>query len=165
MGMTALSILFCVIVLNLHHEEKNTPVPRWLRYIYNAIAFVLCFRHYGDEQRESMFPLAEMKHSLPRTFTIQAPFTFGGMFESVMYSGEGKSGHKANSELEEILHHLRQITGRLKDSEEQDAIRLQWKMLSKMLDRFFLILFVLLVVVSTIGLLVIYPLFGRENVH
>ena len=47
MGMTALSILFCVIVLNLHHEEKNTPVPRWLRYIYNAIAFVLCFRHYG----------------------------------------------------------------------------------------------------------------------
>ena len=87
------------------------------------------------------------------------------MFESVMYSGEGKSGHKANSELEEILYHLRQITGRLKDSEEQDAIRLQWKMLAKMLDRFFLILFVLLVVVSTIGLLVIYPLFGRENVH
>jgi len=168
MGMTALSILFCVVVLNLHHEEKNTPVPHWLRCVYNYVAFVLCMRHYNSGQRASLFPLIDVKQSLRRnnmSYRRQAPLPFDGLLESSMYSDDGRSttNHKAGSAMEEILQHLRQVTGRLKESEEQDIIRLQWKMLAKLLDRFFLILFVLLVVVSSLGLLVFYPLFGRTN--
>lgn len=168
MGMTTLSILFCVVVLNLHHEEKSTPVPRWLRCVYNAVSFLLCVRRYDQEQRSYLFPLIEVKRSLQRDVTYQreAPLPFDGMFDSGVYTdyGRPKSAHKAGSVLEEILQHLRQITGRLKDSEEQDIIRLQWKMLAKMLDRFFLILFVLLVLISSFVLLVVYPLFGRTHV-
>ena len=68
---------------------------------------------------------------------------------------------EAGGEMDEVLKHLRAITDRLRDAEEQETIRAQWKMLARMLDRIFLLVFVMMIVLSTFSLLVIYPLLGR----
>ena len=64
--------------------------------------------------------------------------------------------------LEEILKHLRQITAKLKEKDEQDNMKAEWKVVAKILDRFFLLVFVLLVFVSSLVLLFVYPLSARK---
>ena len=78
-------------------------------------------------------------------------------------TGAGGGDTSVYGDLSEVLKHLRTITDRLRDSEEQESIRAQWKMLARMLDRIFLLVFILIIVLSTFSLLVLYPLLGRSD--
>ena len=69
--------------------------------------------------------------------------------------------NRATKEMvEEILQHIRQITFKLREDEEEGLLRTDWQVVANILDRFFLVLFVVLIVVSTTVLLFFYPMWN-----
>ena len=170
MAMTATSILICVVVLNLHHRDPNAPVPRWLRHLtYNIMAPMVCMRSHINHRGSTVYQLCEFAkdyamsvHENHADTDQQAPQTSledNGICDQMCYLMKGSAKKKVL--LEEVVKHLRQITCKIKEQDEQDSLKAEWKIVAKILDRFFLILFVLLVIVSSVVLLFIYPLSAR----
>lgn len=208
MAMTAMSILICVIVLNLHHRDPSAPVPVWLTKLTHGImAPLVCMQVHMRSHRKS---LNDHKAALYKTVSncsnasdVKLPgnyvnmagncsgaTTFTNRYQNVQRSEDGHpfdscgSANNNNSTtttfqrnntvninylaryyklqnkreiLEEILVHVQQITSKLKEDEEEAILRTDWKVVAKILDRFFLLMFILLVVVSSLSLLVIHP--------
>lgn len=65
--------------------------------------------------------------------------------------------------LEEVVKHLRNITQKIREKDEQEVLKTQWKSVAKILDRFFLMVFVSIVIVSSTVLLYIYPMSHRNK--
>ena len=65
--------------------------------------------------------------------------------------------------LEEVVQHLRKITDKIKEKDEQERLQSEWKIVAKILDRFSLIVFVFLVIISSLVLLYVYPMSAREK--
>ena len=80
--------------------------------------------------------------------------------------GNGLLRNKSDSTkkvvLGEILKNLKQITLKIKEREEQDSLKAEWKGVAKIMDRFSLLLFVLLVFFASLVLLFIYPLTSKR---
>ena len=76
-------------------------------------------------------------------------------------SGNGRDSSRKRAVLDEMLKHLRQITAKMKEREEQESLKIEWKIVAKILDRFFLMVFILLVIVSSVVLLYLYPMYSR----
>lgn len=169
MAMTAMSILICVIVLNLHHRDPSAPVPRWLSRLTLNMSSLVCMRDQVRQKGVTVYQLCELSQNHATSHAHennvggepQSPFfeDLGGS-ERMNYGTSGSG--KKQILLEEILKHLRQITDKLKEKEEQGSLKAEWKEVAKIMDRFFLLVFVLLVVVSSLVLLLVYPLSSRR---
>ena len=178
MAMTATSILICVIVLNLHHRDPNAPVPTWLRKLtYNIMAPIVCMRsHTTNCKGQAVYQLCEIArdyavnlgglsepHSADSDSNLQYLPAEENNIGDQHYYMLGRTLGKKRMILEEILKHLRQITAKLKEREEQEALRAEWKVVAKILDRFFLMIFVCIVIISSTTLLFVYPLLGNKR--
>ncbi len=64
--------------------------------------------------------------------------------------------------FEEILQHLRDITGKMKRNIKRDQIKEEWKMVAKIVDRFLLIIFMLAIVSLTVTILYLYPVLATH---
>lgn len=176
MAMTATSILICVVVLNLHHRDPNAPVPRWLRHLtYNIMAPMVCMRSHTNTRGSTVYQLCEFAKDYAMTLhenhsdqdqreqqqqqTAQTSLDDNGICDHMCYIMKGSAKKKIL--LEEVVKHLRQITCKIKEQDEQDSLKAEWKIVAKILDRFFLILFILIVIVSSLVLLILYPLSAR----
>ena len=174
MAMTATSILICVVVLNLHHRDPNAPVPLWLRRLtHNVMAPLVCMRSHTMQRGQAVYQLCEfsqnyamsMQHTENHT-TEETPLAAptledANLCEQVCYLT--KSSGKKKALLEEVVKHLRQITAKLKEKDETEALKAEWKTVAKILDRFFLMLFILIVIISSTLLLLVYPYFGQKD--
>ncbi len=178
--MTAMSILICVIVLNLHHRDPNRPVPPWLQRTVTIMTYVVCMRgrlrlrtptvyQLCEFAREQFSPDSSRDRYSGTSFDDYNQSTYhrdtscpedNGLFDHVGYFLSRGSNKRVI--MEEILRHLRQICLRLKEKEEQDSLKADWKIVAKILDRFFLLVFVLLVFVSSAVLLFLYPISARK---
>ncbi len=59
MVMTGFSIVISVIVLDLHHHEPTSPVPRWLRrLVFGCMARLLCIFTPFTSEHSSLFQIA-----------------------------------------------------------------------------------------------------------
>ena len=67
------------------------------------------------------------------------------------------TGRQKTPLLEEILQHLRGITAKIKTNIRRDAIKEEWQMLAKIIDRFLLVIFLLAITTLTLVILYIYP--------
>ena len=195
MAMTAMSILICVMVLNLHHRDPNAPLPKWLRQMTFDVMAPLVFMTSQTKDRDTaLYQLCELKKEFPGLASASASITPG----SANGNGNNDSGVEMTADTQsciedlertqraqrrlsirqrlseqsteesccrvwtEVLKHVRVITAKLHENEEQDILKAEWKIAAKILDRFFLGLFVLLVIVSSIVMLYIFPLLGRH---
>ncbi len=168
--MTATSILICVVVLNLHHRDPNAPVPHWLyKLTYNIMAPLVCMRGHTN-RGQSVYQLCEFtreymvghfsQENQTESDSLNTPVDENGLCEQVCYLM--KSGKKKIL-LEEVVKHLRTITAKLKEMDEQENLKTQWKVVAKILDRFFLVVFIIIVIVSSTTLLLIYPLLAQNR--
>lgn len=176
MTMTAMSIFISVMVLNLHHRDPNRPVPPWLRHLsYDVLANIVCARNIPPTYQSgssSTYQLQEMTNRMEGINSESNDILLqnvqnidGGRVRGDEWSLVKRNTIDKRLLLEEILKHLSQITGKLKDNEEQDSLQGEWKAVAMILDRFFLLIFVLLVVISSLVLLYIYPLSSRIKNH
>jgi hypothetical protein len=176
MAMTAMSILICVVVLNLHHRDPSAPVPPWLHSVtYHFMAYAVCMRsQLRSTARSSVFQLCEFSRDYARAtsgnsvqhghhddYSTSCAADDNGLCDHVSYLM--KATGKKKVVLEEILKNVRHITYKMKENEEQDAIKAEWKLVAKVLDRFFLLFFVLLVLIASVVLLVVYPWLARHS--
>lgn len=195
MAMTAMSILICVIVLNLHHRDPNSPVPTWLRRLtHQLMAPVVCMQSVArrttprcngisspddyqlcDFSKGYTMAMQNDNASLDIDCTsfdeynnMNTRTDFGSSRRRRPKEQNGDTGGGGGPEnssksalLEEVVRHLRRMTTKMKEKEEQDALMNDWKVAAKILDRFFLVLFVLFAVVASVTLLLIYPMFCK----
>ena len=181
MAMTATSILICVLVLNLHYRDPSAPVPNWLRNLaYNVMAPLVCTKNRAKKKGQTVYQLCEFtrdyaigtalnndSHNEFHTTNLDSSTTplhhtssleDNGINDQVMYLL--RSGRKKVM-LEEVVQHLRKITFKTKEKDEQETLKAEWKNVAKILDRFFLMVFVFLVVISSVVLLYFYPMSAR----
>ena len=178
MAMTATSILICVVVLNLHHRDPNAPVPRWLRKLtYDIMSRLVCMRDHTKHRDHGVYQLYEFARDLTQTVHVHENHTElehsfttlpedNGLFSNCDQSNSYTYNRKAPKKkliLEEILEHLQQVTSKLKETDEETAIKAEWKAVAKILDRFFLLTFVSVVILASLFLLCLYPLFGKRE--
>lgn len=180
MVMTAISIVICVIVLDLHHHEPTHPVPNWLRRIvFRWMARVLCMRIPFDPQLSQdldqaarrLFSRSVRRHSSSRAYPGSAEdgglTDNGGIHEqemdvAVQYLHEELESlveprSRQKPVLEEILDHLREITDKMKRNILREQIKEEWRLVAKVIDRFLLIIFLLAITSLSLGILYIYP--------
>lgn len=60
------------------------------------------------------------------------------------------------------MKHLRHITDKLREKDEEDTLKGEWETVAKILDRFFLMMFVFVVVISSVTLLLLYPMTSKK---
>lgn len=169
MVMTAFSIVISVIVLDLHHHEPSSPVPRWLRrLVFGFMARILCMKTpYGTES-SSLFQIAHGR--LRHTHVTSAEDCDEDILEANNIAGitavmrglyddlESVMAPKKKKPLfEEILQHLRDITTKMKRNIRREQIKEEWKMVAKVIDRFLLVIFLIAIITLTATILYIYP--------
>ena len=168
MVMTAFSIVISVIVLDLHHHEPSTPVPKWLRrLVFGFMARIVCMRTPYQNESSSLFQIAhgtlrhplhdiddEEEHRIEENHLPGLTHLMKGLYDDL----EAVMAPKKKKPLfEEILQHLRDITTKMKRNIKREQIKEEWKMVAKIIDRFLLIVFVLAIVMLTATILYIYP--------
>ena len=171
MVMTAFSIVISVIVLDLHHHEPSSPVPRWLRrLVFGFMARLLCMKTpYGTES-SSLFQIAHGRLRQSHVATHQDECLEDEVLEANNIAGitavmrglyddlESVMAPKKKKPLfEEILQHLRDITTKMKRNIRREQIKEEWKMVAKVIDRFLLIIFLIAIITLTATILYIYP--------
>jgi len=193
MVMTAMSICVCVMVLNIHHRDPNQPVPGWLhRLTHDCLAYTVCMRSHvtPPKYQQGLQQLCNFSQGYAREFAAppaadrgesnsfqandtdslppadvpnhQMPsFEDNGLGESVAMLV--KTAGKKKAMLQEIVKHLRTITSKLKEKEDENVIQTQWKTVALILDRFFLVVFIVIVVGSSLFCLILYPKIGQQN--
>ena len=180
--MTATSILICVVVLNLHHRDPSAPAPKWLKNLtYNVLAPLVCMKSREPKKGKTVYQLCEftrdyaMGTALNDNYTeyhttnidsSATPMNHTSSLEDNGFNDQMyyllKSGRKKVL-LEEVVQHLRKITFKIKEKDEQESLKSEWKNVAKILDRFFLMVFVFLVIISSVVLLYVYPMDARER--
>ena len=179
MVMTAISIVISVIVLDLHHHEPTTPVPRWLRkFAYGFAAKILCMKtNYTPEKSHSLYSVTHAS-SWKRNEHGET-LEENGIREDdrLMHGVNGPmrnlyedfeflvSSRKKSLVFEEILQHLRDITGKIKSNVKRENIREEWQTVAKIIDRFLLLIFLIAIVSLTVSILLLYPHFGWKDKH
>jgi len=234
MAMAAFSIIVCVFVLDLHHRNSNTPVPRWVRWMLLGrlsrclgLYYELGSRHAGaDRSRHStnhrssvivnraktskrrratgkMFidaprsDLMELERRARRQNSVLAnrrpsngPVVSGSsasvgvaVVDDVRTeSSDFNQRHMADLHdescrdaatspdnltngdgrhtallLSAILTQLRYITADMRRQCKTAQVKDEWKLVAKVIDRLLLLVFIVVISVSTIAILCLYP--------
>ena len=174
MVMTGISIVISVIVLDLHHHEATTPVPKWLRrLVFGCMGRLMCVYASVQHENSSVFQIAHGK--LRKTcegsgeeeerlaehmdgYNSVVKGLFYDDLEAIM------APRRRKPMLEEILQHLRDITTKMKRNIKRDQVKEEWKLLAKIIDRFLLVIFLLAITTLTVSILYFYPELASERV-
>ena len=182
MVMTAFSIVISVIVLDLHHHEPSSPVPKWTRrLVFGVMAKVLCMKTPYQNESSSLFQIAH-----GRLYGLYGPAGSSKFAHPVDDCDEEDVLNENNimglhtlmkglyDDLEavmapkkkkplfgEILQHLRDITTKMKRNIKKEQVKEEWKMIAKIVDRFLLIIFMIAIITLTVTILYIYPVMAN----
>ena len=177
MVMTAFSIVISVIVLDLHHHEPSSPVPRWVRkMVFGVMAKMLCMKTPYQNESSSLFQIAhgrlgyglagsssrfahnvddcDEEDVLNENNILGLHTLMKGLYDDL----EAVMAPKKKKPLfDEILQHLRDITTKMKRNIKREQVKEEWKMIAKIVDRFLLIIFMFAIIALTLTILYIYP--------
>ena len=188
MVMTAISIVISVIVLDLHHHEPTSPVPAWMgRIVFGFMARLMCMKVPGyQEQSPGVFHgRGHHTRTSYRTgshhgtqphhaeeenaFVVEDNSLHDGINHFVKNFYDDLDSVIAPKKrvplFDEILQHLREMTNRMKRNIKREQIKEEWKLLAKVLDRFLLIVFLLVITGLTVTILYIYPTLAMHSEH
>ncbi|CAF1078041.1 unnamed protein product [Adineta steineri] len=185
MGLTSLSVLLAVIVLNVHlYGSSLKPVPtRLRRIIFYYLAPFLCVKlHRGSKSDNQKDPQRSSVKIPRRTTTIynaiflnesdliassqqQSSHTFQSttINENNLYSDSSSVSNLQTSpqslgECQRLLTELNRLILRPTETHEEDIIVRDWQNVALVLDRCLFILYIFLTSSLTIGTLILAPL-------
>ena len=144
MGITALSLLFTLLVLNIHHHNPKKPVPKVIQLmVLNWLAKAVCMKRKENNNSEK-------------------PKSLGAnQLKPEHIDGENNIGAKAaypgvNESLPaDVLMYIRK---KIQDDVEADEIennREDWHHAASIVDRFLLILFSLAIFIMSVTCLLL----------
>ena len=169
MATTALSIGICVIILNIHHRYVTTAVPRWLHHVtHNILAPALRMRKQTSAVVRRLSSVSDRYVSVDRRRRSAAVHRVdhGSVLLLACQLGQIHSPNDACARedsvavMNSILGQLTKLTRRMEDNDDIETLKCDWKMVAKVLDRFFLIFFVVVVSCTSFIILIVYPMFS-----
>ncbi|XP_064626377.1 acetylcholine receptor subunit alpha-1-B-like [Lineus longissimus] len=159
--LSGISTLLSVFILNLHHMESDTILPNMARTIvYGLIAKITFYKTY---------------HRLSASFGKNYKFDHEvmmplGNIEDRTDSRKGRADHSnSNTNNDDVLHMLRNINAHLskmvtqrEESHREDVIKCEWKESASIIDRMFMVIYLIVLFVITASFLSIMP--NNQNV-
>ncbi|KAL3865419.1 hypothetical protein ACJMK2_042809 [Sinanodonta woodiana] len=162
MGMTSLSIILTVFVLQLHHVGPHQRgVPRWLRILsYDIMSNLLCMRPkvnpfmftYNRVRRDEM-----TMSSFADTYVDNVSNCNGAVTQSNQHMQHEKI-LDIDETQEKITNHLKHLVSKQDYEEHHQDIVNEWRFVATIMDRFLFWIFLLASVLSSIVILVIVPM-------
>ncbi|XP_067666866.1 acetylcholine receptor subunit alpha-type acr-16-like isoform X2 [Haliotis asinina] len=167
MFMCSLSVLFTVIVLNLHHRSSdNHSMPTWIRsLICGWLAWVLRMSRPGQDPLSSRRVVAQRS----RLYDVKLEEKSKSLMANVLEMDDDIRMVHSNGlpikvddavqltgvrhDIISILKELKKITLKIKKDEEETDIKNEWKFAAMVIDRLCFIICVSLTVGSTAGIL------------
>ena len=165
MGLTALSLLMTVYIVNIFHHNPHKEVPRWLKkYVLNILAKVTCFTPKGEgaynityrkwkENGDANSSIIEVNSSVANNGTRRSVFVPNNraFWNSVDSKIRAISHPEAKTMPEEYNSRLKP-----KETDQSDWLKNKedWRKASRILDRINLILTVIAVVALTLFLFI-----------
>lgn len=163
--LVSFSTVMTVLVLNLHHRCYR--LPRWIRHVFlEVLAGVLCMREQITLPTEPTFYKGDGTHHfelLPqpgidrnsgnevKDEALLMTTEFMDVSENGVYrDGVNKDSYKRgtarlNRLVMEILGNVKFMAHRCQEKDHDETKKLEWQMVAKVVDRFFLIIYVICV--------------------
>lgn len=162
MGMTSLSIILTVFVLQLHHVGPHQRrVPKWLRILcFEIFARIVClrgsifpynsdYRRAGDEMCLTTF----MENIDGNNCNGNIPQNTLNIPKEKMLDRERGDGTK-----EKITNHLRILVAQQDFEEHHQDIVNEWRYVAQVMDRILFWIFLMAAIISSVMILVVEPL-------
>lgn len=171
MGVTSLSIILTVFVLQLHHVGPHQrPVPRWLRIIcFDLLSKVVCLRPPK--------PLHSLHFHYPQNDIYLAQFyeemassncngSIPNFRNNENHKQENNSTHvhelisdvDGDNTQERITNHLKLLIDKQDYEDRHQCIVNDWRFIALVIDRILFWLFLTATTISTIAILIIQPM-------
>ena len=182
-ALASMSLVCTVLVLNFHHHSPTTRPPKWLRIVTNDyIAWMLRMQFNAREQQDTgfrtptkCFPKTETSEtrkvrsekvaihdedSEAYDLSTVSPELYDN--ETLAEPGSSNYMHQAMFKLVGLTTSL---VEKMKDDNTSDEMQAEWTAIAHVLDRFFLVIFCLVTLFVTIGLLGFSPMSGPSMVE
>jgi nicotinic acetylcholine receptor len=185
MAMSGMSVVFSVLVLNIHHKGVLSKCPpRALKGLARALARLFCMKVHLDEttnaanyhavyspanftckshDNESLL-YNDMQRHTPIHVDLQDTDALNDvMNQNMPQSVPGKS----NIDIE-ILNYFKQMMANHEQSLVEKQIVREWQEIARVMDKAFFWLFLSITVLSTIFILVLSPMtkdINLEDIH
>ena len=168
MAMAVMSIVLSVVTLNIHHGGSDMRLPRWLRLIvFHGLARITCagklvtpynvevrvHRCSSTDRRSATHGNAPSRH-FDRNHDGASVLLDGSSQDSGVKDRDASLIDSSNTPiLYEILRELKSITSRLAADDELSFIAEEWRIAARLVDRFFIMVYVIVNCVVTVGCL------------
>jgi hypothetical protein len=156
-GLSAISVVLSLFVLSVHHMDPSIKMPHWLHIlVFKFLAFITC--NCGKSKL-----LQKAKVSPERVENI--PMNVYEELQSSMpelkrpCSAHGDPSHRELVAIRKLLGAIYQHNV-LPSGEKKPEVN-KWKLAASIIDRFFLILY--LVVTVSVTMALIGPAYSRHN--
>ncbi|KAK7478423.1 hypothetical protein BaRGS_00030348 [Batillaria attramentaria] len=172
MCMCSLSVLFTVMVLNLHHRSPDTHhMPSWVKhFVCGWLAWILRMeRPGGGVSRRIAMQRARLNDSKLETLDEKSRSLMANVLDieddirmangsaNIMMTKMEENMPMSNVNLRYdivcILKEIRKITSKFRRDEEENDVKNEWKFAAMVLDRFCFIFCILFTVGSTVGIM------------
>lgn len=180
--LVSFSTVMTVLVLNLHH--RTYKLPRWIRHVFlEVLAGVLCMRDHialpsqptfykSDQTQFELVPSIggdrnatnEVKdEALLMTTEFMDVSENGGYRDGVNKDSYKNSTARLNRLLVELLGNVKFMAHRCQEKDHEENKKLEWQMVAKVVDRFFLIIYIICVV--TMDFIMFLQINSMEKTH
>lgn len=149
MGLTAMSLVFTVMVYNIHFHSPDTPVPNWMRKTFlSNLPVLLCLKS-NDKSGSRVQPVSEDQQIISDNVeTIQ-----------VLAKKKDKKSQKCVEDTLTII--AEHFYDQSKAQNVQENNREEWQMTAKVCDRMLLYIFLIaIIIISSVfyGLMLTQPI-------
>lgn len=160
MGMTSLSIILVVFVLQLHHVSPHQrPVPKWLRFIcVELLARMMCMRtsqlpvpYSRDFRRDDMYLTTFFENVDGNNCNGNLPQNTHNYHQKLV-DVEREATHKR------ITKHLKVLVEKQDFEDHHQDIVHEWRFVALVMDRILFWVFLLASLISSVVILVIEPM-------
>ena len=158
MGMSALSLLMSLVVLNVHHKFPNKPMsPVMRKVVFRVIGPCVGLndtsKEYSPKKSQKVSP--DEKRDLMSQTTISSVISTSEKLKS-----ERNNEHEGDTQQKQnrgVLSRLDVLVNKVNGDDDDECRRQEWVAAGKILDRLLLYIFLLVTVLLTVILLGIYP--------
>ncbi|KAK3602116.1 hypothetical protein CHS0354_023095 [Potamilus streckersoni] len=171
MAMTALSVIFSVLVLNIHHRGGFSPgPPPWIKRVAALLAKVVCIRttfhtdRYTPVQSYTMcntIPIPANDNMTNTEFESERNAMNGVKRDMVIDARQASTRHHICQKTpidDEVMRLFNSVVGSHERTLMEQQTAREWQELARIMDRTFLYICVFTTLLSTIILLAIRPM-------
>ena len=119
--------------MNIYLREPPTPVPPWMsKLVFGVIGKVVCFGHSTNKVNPCNTSNSQKEGDIIIEDT-----------DELKASGKECLCERMGSN-EEILLQMKKLSTKVEEDSRDDELKFMWKEIAKVLDRFFLLMFLLI---------------------